>query len=424
MCIAILNTQGTISKDSIDNSYANNNHGAGFAYSRGDKFFVFKTDKGSDAFYKAYKKHRKNNSDVPFLLHFRISTHGTITKDNLHPFVVGDVAMIHNGMVDITDHKRTDHRSDTRYLCEEILADLPSGWHNSKGMHALLGEIGGWSKFVFLHLDNSYAIVNESAGHWADGNWYSNSSYKQVNSFVDYGGKKVEKSTFGYGSSYGTGYSAGTSYGSSKKTSSATAGLSLSETTLIEKYVRENHKLPNNEYIIANYVEKEVADEFKMVEDYVNSLGVDYDDLIVNEVWYNIEGQFSSAMNVELNGKTYTVAKSKSSNSYTRYSVLPFSINSNQLLSAYLRELEKNNVGAYKTATEILTEALFQCPDLFDNAEGFRWNSLQNSCTVDSACGTDYCDGCLEPNAEDDLKGRNGLKLCKSCLVEPVVYTW
>jgi hypothetical protein len=194
--------------------------------------------------------------------------------------------------------------------------------------------------------------------------------------------------------------------------------------------MRENHKLPNSEYITASYVEKDVANDCKMIEDYVNSCGVDHgDDLILNDLWYNIEGQSASAMNVELNGKTYTVAKCvvKSYNAgylYTRYSVLPFAINSNQLLSAYLREQDKSSVGTYKTATEMLTEALFQCPDLFDNAEGYRWNSLQNSCTVDNACGTDYCDGCLEPNAEDDLKGRNGLKLCKSCLVEPVVYNW
>jgi hypothetical protein len=161
--------------------------------------FVYKTDANADTFYKVYKAHRKQNPDAKFLLHFRISTHGTITEDNLHPFIINDkVALIHNGTVDLKDHLYADKRSDTRFLCEEILAKLPDGWHLSEGVHSFIKEIGGWSKFVLLDLDNNHAIIKESEGHWDDkGNWFSNSSYKQVSQYIDYGGTKVKRGTTG-----------------------------------------------------------------------------------------------------------------------------------------------------------------------------------------------------------------------------------
>lgn len=195
MCIAILNTKSLLPKSYIKNSWENNYHGAGFAYSKGDSMFVYKTDDNADTFYKVYKSHRKQNPDAKFLIHFRISTHGTITEDNLHPFIINDkIALIHNGTVDLKDHSYGDKRSDTRFLCEEILAKLPDGWHLSEGVHTFIKEIGGWSKFVLLDLDNNHAIIKESEGHWDDkGNWFSNSSYKSVSSYIDYGGTKVKR---------------------------------------------------------------------------------------------------------------------------------------------------------------------------------------------------------------------------------------
>jgi hypothetical protein len=55
--------------------------------------------------------------------------------------------------------------------------------------------IGGGSKLVFLNDNDDYFIVNEQAGHWNMGCWFSNSSYKQVNDWVDFGGIKKQKTT-------------------------------------------------------------------------------------------------------------------------------------------------------------------------------------------------------------------------------------
>jgi predicted glutamine amidotransferase len=208
MCIAILNTKSLLPKSYIKNSWDNNYHGAGFAYSKGDSMFVYKTDSDANTFYKVYKRHRKENPDAKFLIHFRISTHGTITEDNLHPFIINDkVALIHNGTVDLSNHKCGDHRSDTRFLCEEILSHLPDGWHLSSGVHSFIKEIGGWSKFVLLDLENNHAIIKESEGHWDKlGNWFSNSSYKQVNQYIDYGGKKVKRGSTSYANGKSSSY--------------------------------------------------------------------------------------------------------------------------------------------------------------------------------------------------------------------------
>ena len=201
MCIAILNTKvATLKKEALQNCWLNNGDGAGILYIDNGVMKTSKELKSFDIFYETYtqiKKSfgRKNN----ILIHFRISTHGLVNESNCHPFLVDDnIGFIHNGMIyNVEDSKL---HSDTYMFNENILKNFKPGFeHNPDIMDMLADFIGKGSKLVFLNAQDEYCIVNEEAGHWYMGCWFSNRSYEKVNNYVDYGGVRKYKS-FGSGS--------------------------------------------------------------------------------------------------------------------------------------------------------------------------------------------------------------------------------
>lgn len=204
MCIAILNTKGvTLKRELLNNCWKNNGDGAGMLYAKDGQMQVFKEMKSFDNFYNEYLRVRKEVSKQNIVLHFRISTHGKVNETNCHPFLVSNqLGFVHNGM--IYDVPTSPDYSDTYMFNEEVLKNLKEDFEYNETMLDMLESfIGMGSKLVFLNSDDDFAIVNEKAGHWNMECWFSNNSYKQVNDWVDYGGKKVKKSSMGY-SSFGT----------------------------------------------------------------------------------------------------------------------------------------------------------------------------------------------------------------------------
>jgi hypothetical protein len=204
MCIAILNTKGTtLKKEILRNCWENNGDGAGMLYINNNKQLeTFKEMKSFENFYKKYQEVRKLYGKRNIVLHFRISTHGRVNETNCHPFLVDDnVGFVHNGM--IYDVPTSPDFSDTYMFNEIVLKGMKEGFHKNDVLLDMIADfIGNGSKLVFLDVEDNWTIVNEVAGHWNLGCWFSNSSYKQVNNWVDYGGTKK------YKSAYGAGYSA------------------------------------------------------------------------------------------------------------------------------------------------------------------------------------------------------------------------
>lgn len=198
MCIAILNTkQTTLKKQLLKNCWENNGDGAGMLFINNDnKLETFKEMKSFDNFYDKYIYVRKNYGKRNIVLHFRISTHGKVNETNCHPFNISDkIGFVHNGM--IYDVPTSADYSDTYMFNEEVLKNLKPGFEYNKTMLEMLEAfIGSGSKLVFLNDDDDFFIVNEEAGHWNLGCWFSNSSYKQVNDWVDFGGIKKKKNSF------------------------------------------------------------------------------------------------------------------------------------------------------------------------------------------------------------------------------------
>lgn len=148
------------------------------------------------------------------LFHWRISTHGTTSIDNCHPFNVGNddkTVLGHNGMLPITMPVH-DKRSDTKLFAEYVLPKL--GGVTALDNETTFKEIETWatgSKLAVLTVNPSsqadWYILNEPAGHWLDGMWWSNSSYKKTYpiSYVNYGytGSGYTTSASSYTKEYG-----------------------------------------------------------------------------------------------------------------------------------------------------------------------------------------------------------------------------
>lgn len=180
MCIAILNAKGIIPDAHLKESWDTNKDGAGFAYvDKRRKIQIYKTLTDYPEFLREYKKAKAENPKSNFLVHFRIATQGGVNIENCHPFLVNDsLAMIHNGMLRNTPVLPL--RSDTNFLAHTILGKMGKGIEYDpefKHICEVFTSTFG-NKLVFLNTKNDYFIVNEAAGHWLDGNWYSNNSYK------------------------------------------------------------------------------------------------------------------------------------------------------------------------------------------------------------------------------------------------------
>jgi predicted glutamine amidotransferase len=200
MCLLIVNQTALISKNQLKNAWDNNSHGGGMAYPFRDednKSYVF-TDKfdNFDDFYDEYVSIR-NMIDKPMILHFRISSSGGRSKENIHPFYVrkDKLAMAHNGTIRSLGD---DTMSDSRHLAQIIgtFKGNSVAMLKHSGLRQLVYAVIGQSKLAFVDSAGNFEILNEHLGHWtANGDWMSNDSYKEVRSWVYQGNKKVSKSS-------------------------------------------------------------------------------------------------------------------------------------------------------------------------------------------------------------------------------------
>lgn len=182
MCLLTFMNEGTTASiDDLSVGAINNPDGFGFAIHAGNKV-IRKSGLNFDAVLDEFLKERAKHSG-PALFHSRITTHGGTNLGNCHPFQVGrdtSTVVAHNGMLPI---KEANGKSDTRIFAEHL---FPS-WGgvrtlDSRKMRKKLSKFADGSKLVFLTADRNasqdFYIINEKLGHWVDGIWWSNSSYK------------------------------------------------------------------------------------------------------------------------------------------------------------------------------------------------------------------------------------------------------
>jgi hypothetical protein len=182
MCIAIVKpADKDIDKGTLEICADNNPDGCGFAYINVDHKGVrrIKTKKALffNDFWTKYERAVKQNPESPFLIHFRIKTHGKVDVANCHPFRIDrNHVFIHNGIIHGVDNHET--MSDTRVFNQDVLRILPKNWNKNSGVKKLIEDFIGHSKLAVLDIDGNVNIFNQHKGDVVDGVWYSNDSYQ------------------------------------------------------------------------------------------------------------------------------------------------------------------------------------------------------------------------------------------------------
>lgn len=184
MCLMITKPSGVIVPDEyLCNGFDGNPDGAGYAFINGDGMLLYR--KGIfdlDEFISLYQSEVKPETHA--LIHFRMATHGSKSKDNCHPFDVGNnMMMAHNGIIDIkTEGDESDTLAFLRRVIQPALTLSPSLVRNQQWQADIRARISG-SKLAFIsarpeHSKNPFHIINEQLGTYEGGAWYSNTGYK------------------------------------------------------------------------------------------------------------------------------------------------------------------------------------------------------------------------------------------------------
>lgn len=164
-----------------------NNDGHGFAIVAGPRLDELIVHRGMDrqAVIDAFTAVRAAHPAGPALFHSRSATHGKTNLDNCHPFIVGGdsrTVLAHNGVLPaLVQPRKGDRRSDTRIAAEEFIPAFGS----LRARRTRL-KLARWmtpdNKMVILTVDRRFKqrayILNEDAGIWDGGIWYSNTSYR------------------------------------------------------------------------------------------------------------------------------------------------------------------------------------------------------------------------------------------------------
>ncbi len=186
MCMLTYFPPGTTPDlDALANGAEFNNDGHGFAIVTPGRIVV-RHGMGSQRLIDRFGDARAQHPDGPALFHSRFATHGTRGRANCHPFRVGHDArtvLAHNGILPRRVRpKGGDRRSDTRIAAEDFLPSKSySAWDDQQAQLGLARWLGPGNKLVVLTVDPHYRhhayLINEQAGLWAGGIWYSNTDY-------------------------------------------------------------------------------------------------------------------------------------------------------------------------------------------------------------------------------------------------------
>lgn len=173
--------------DDLMNGGLANPDGHGWAIAAGSRMIVGKSLDLIEAL-ETFEKAHKNNPGSPALFHSRWATHGSVSVDNVHPFVMGGsrgrTVVAHNGILPRSAHPaKGDDRSDTRLFADDILSTRYRRLDRTRARQAMADWIGSYNKLVILTVDNpryqrNAYLINSSAGIWdVSGVWHSNGDY-------------------------------------------------------------------------------------------------------------------------------------------------------------------------------------------------------------------------------------------------------
>jgi glutamine amidotransferase len=163
----------------LENCWESNPDGAGLMYPDATRGILV-VDKGHMTLESLLAAFDKAPEKQPVCVHFRIATHGLKDAANTHPHIVwpDEVAMVHNGILPI-GAPANSAESDTARFARMVLPMLPKKWWaNAALVHLIEEYMGGGNKMVMMDKEGCYKILNEEAGLWDQGVWFSNQGFR------------------------------------------------------------------------------------------------------------------------------------------------------------------------------------------------------------------------------------------------------
>lgn len=181
MCVICTTFNGVkMTEEEIRKCWQSNSDGGGYAFVDENNKIVIKKHMELNPFLEMLMDDQeKYSDDTPFVVHFRIASHGSVNIDNCHPFYVNPkVVFAHNGIMSnaATLIPKGSAYSDTVALNKHVLQQLPWNFLNNRGFEELIyNYIGTTNKLAFIDDTRKLTVFNEYQG---EGNikdkWFSN----------------------------------------------------------------------------------------------------------------------------------------------------------------------------------------------------------------------------------------------------------
>lgn len=146
------------------------------------------------SFKYALKQARKITGDnVPYILHFRISTQGGERKDCTHPYMLSsnmndlrklkcdcEIGIAHNGIISLTTSytKKLDYNDTMQFITDYLSLIIDSkDYYKDKNKITLIERLASGNRFAILDNTGHCELIGNG---WINDNgiWYSNTSYK------------------------------------------------------------------------------------------------------------------------------------------------------------------------------------------------------------------------------------------------------
>lgn len=188
----------------LKNCWENNPNMGGFMYAWNDHVYIHKGYEKFEDFMNALNKVRaKTGDDIPFVMHFRISTQG-YDKACCQPFPLSgnmkslkrlkaetNIGVAHNGILSLTSDGSNDY-SDTMLFITDYLVNIIRSydWHKDPRTKKLIENLIDGSRFAILDKKGHCELMGKG---WVEdkGCYYSNSTYsykKTIYSGFNYSG--------------------------------------------------------------------------------------------------------------------------------------------------------------------------------------------------------------------------------------------
>lgn len=143
MCVIIIKKRGQLLPPygMLLAAHCANQHGCGFV----SNCHYFK----STSFAAFYQKLQRVSIDETCIIHFRLATHGSVCDANCHPFMYGDLAFAHNGILNVTP---LDDATDSETAFYNVIVPAFEKYgYDSPHFSKAINKIIGYSKFAFLY---------------------------------------------------------------------------------------------------------------------------------------------------------------------------------------------------------------------------------------------------------------------------------